>query len=459
MLHNPIYAGYYAYGRRRVDPRRKAPGRPSTGRVVRSMDEWLVLLPDRMPAYLSVEQYEANQARLAANRQIAAAPGAPRGGSALLPGMLHCGLCGGHRMTVQYRTASGSASHGYVCAFWPVNYGTGQPCQHIAGRALDDYVTGQVLAALAPAALEVSLSAAEQAEAERAALDTLWRQRVERARYAADRARRQYQLAEPENRLVVRQLEKDWETALVEADRLDHDYQRFRDTRPATLSPAERDAIRALADNLPAVWHAGTTTVEDRKEILRTVIEKVTVAVIGDSEQVDVTIRWAGGHETTGHAVRPVARMDQLSYFPQLLERISELAAAGHTTRQIADRLNAEGLRPAKRTTRFGPDQILNLINQHQIRLPASRRGPAMPALAEHEWTVTGLASALGMPTATVYNWIYRGWLTARRDTDHWVITVGQHELERLRERRDRPPGYYTRARWTQPIEQEGDHP
>jgi DNA invertase Pin-like site-specific DNA recombinase len=463
MLHNPIYAGYYAYGRRRVDPRRKAPGRPSTGRVVRSMDEWLVLLPDRMPAYISVAQYEANQARLAVNRQIAAAPGAPRPGAALLAGLLHCGLCGGHRMVVHYRTGPGSrsapASHGYGCAYLPVNYGTGDACQHIAGRALDDYVTGQVLAALAPAALEVSLSAAAQAEADRATMDTLWRQRVERAHYAADRARRQYQLAEPENRLVVRQLEKDWETALAEADRLDQDYQRFRDSRPATLSPAERDAIRALAADLPAVWHAGTTTIEDRKEILRTVIEKITVAVVGTSERVTVTIRWAGGHETTGHAVRPVARMDQLSYFPRLLARITELAAAGHGTRQIAERLNAEGLRPAKRTTRFGPEQILNLINQHGIRLPAARRGPASPDLGQHEWTVTQLASVLAMPTATVYNWIYRGWLTARRDSNHWIITADEHELDRLRQRRDRPPGYYTRARWTQPATQEGDHP
>jgi DNA invertase Pin-like site-specific DNA recombinase len=460
MLHNPIYAGYYAYGRRRVDPRRKTPGRPSTGRVVRDKDEWLVLLPDRMPAYLSVEQYEANQARLATNRQIAAAPGAPRAGSALLAGLLHCGLCGGHRMTVQYHSGPGPATHSYGCAYLPVNYGTGDRCQHIAGPALDDYVTSQALAAVAPAALEVSLSAAAQAEAERSTMDTLWRQRVERARYAADRARRQYQLAEPENRLVARQLEKDWEATLVDADRLDHEYQRFRDSRPVTLSPAERDAIRALAAHLPAVWLAGTTTVEDRKQILRTVIEKITVAVVGDSERVDVTIRWAGGHQTTGQAVRPVARMDQLSYFPRLLARITELAEAGQTTRQIADRLNAEGFRPAKRTTRFGPAQILTLINQHGLRLPAARRGPAPPELGEHEWTVTQLASALGMPTATVYNWIYRGWLTGRRTGDHWIITADQHELQRLRERRDRPPGYYTRARWTKPpTRQEGDHP
>ena len=121
--------------------------------------------------------------------------------------------------------------------------------EHIAGPALDAYVTRQVLAAVAPAALEVSLAAAAQAQAERAMLDKLWRQRLERARYAADRARRQYQLAEPENRLVTRQLEKDWEAALAEADRLQADYQRFTEELPKTLTAAERAAIQALASD------------------------------------------------------------------------------------------------------------------------------------------------------------------------------------------------------------------
>jgi hypothetical protein len=313
--------------------------------------------------------------------------------------------------------------------------------------------------------LEVSLSAAAQAEAERAAVDKVWRQRLERARYGAERARRQYQLAEPENRLVVRQLEKDWETALADADRLDGEYQRFRETRPATLTPGERDAIRALADHLPSVWHAPTTSVDDRKEILRTVIEKITVAVVGDSELVDVTIRWAGRHETTGQAVRPVARMDQLSYFPRMLARITELAEAGHRTRQIADRLNTEGLKPPKRTSRFGPDQVLHLINQHGIRLPATRAKPtALTITSSHEWSVTGLATVLGMPTASVYNWIYRGWVTVRHHPDgkYWIITADDAELQRLRERRARPAGYYTRARWTRPPTQpepEGGNP
>src|SRR5205823_4680463 len=160
MLHNPVYAGYYAYGRRQVEPRRKVPGRPSTGRVVKSSDEWLVLLPGRLPAYITAAEHEANIARMAANRQTAATPGAPRDGSAR------------------------------------------------AGQAEDDG----------------------------AVLGQLWRQRIEPARYAAGRARRQYQLAEPENRLVARQVEADWEAALAETARLEADYQRFTEQQPAVLT-------------------------------------------------------------------------------------------------------------------------------------------------------------------------------------------------------------------------------
>jgi DNA invertase Pin-like site-specific DNA recombinase len=454
MLHNPIYAGFYAYGRRQVEPRRKQPGRPGTGRVVRDLDSWRVLLPDRLPAYLSAEQYRANLVRLAANRQLAEAPGAPRAGAALLAGLLRCGRCGGHRMTVRYPTPSSRCpAHGYCCAYTMTNYGTDRRCQHIAGPALDAYITEQVLAAVAPAALQVSLAAAGQAEAERAALDRLWRQRLERADYAADRARRQYQLTEPENRLVARVLERDWEAALAEAERLADDYARFRETQPLVLTAAEREAIRALAVDLPALWHAPTTTDADRKALLRVLIEKITVAVVGDSELVEVTITWAGGYETRGRAVRPVARLDQLSYHRQLLATVTELAAAGVDAPAIAERLNAAGLRPPKRTPRFGAEQVRSLINQHGIRAPGTRAAPtAVAGLGPDRWTVPRLAAELGMPVATVYNWIYRGWLTAEQVPDHtfWIIHADAAELARLRERRARPPGYYTRARWTQ---------
>ena len=285
-------------------------------------------------------------------------------------------------MTARYHDGPGAArpAHSYTCAFYQANYGTGGNCQHIAGPPLDDWVARQVLDAVAPAALEVSMAAAAQAEDERAMLDKLWRQRLERARYAADRARRQYQLAEPENRLVARQLEAGWEAALAETARLEADYQRFTGEQPATLTAAERAAIQDLARDLPRVWSAPSTTQADRKELLRILIEDITATVAGDSELVDVTITWAGGHETAGQAVRPVARLDQLSYYPALLARVTELAAAGRNNRQIADALNAEGFRPPKRTSRFNEGQVGTMIAQRGIRGRPKGLPPCSPA-------------------------------------------------------------------------------
>ena len=467
MLHNPAYAGYYAYGRRQVEPRRKIPGRPDTGRVVKDASEWLVLLPGRMPAYITPEEYEANIARMAANRQTAAAPGAPRDGAALLSGLLRCGRCGGHRMTVSYHDASARSAYGYTCAFYQVNYGTGGRCQHIAGAALDDYIAGRVLDAVAPAALEVSMAAAAQAEDERAMLDKLWRQRLERARYAADRARRQYQLAEPENRLVARQLEADWEEALAGTARLEADYQRFAEEQPAALTAAERAAIQALAADLPQVWHAAVDHAGRPQ------------GAAADPDRGHHRPRHrgqragrrhhhlAGGHQTSGQAVRPVARLDQLSYFPALLARVTGLAAAGRSNRQIADVLNAEGFRPPKRTSRFSDQQVRTLISQRGIRARAKGRPAVLTGLAPGEWSVPGLSAELGMPTASIYNWIYRGWITARHapGTRNWIITADEEQMRQLRQRRARPPGYYTRARWAppeqaqEPDQKQGTHP
>jgi DNA invertase Pin-like site-specific DNA recombinase len=465
MLHNPIYAGYYVYGRRRIDPRRKVPGRPSTGRVVCERDAWLVVLPDRLPAYISAEQFEANQARLEANRQIAQSPGAPRQGPALLAGLIHCGRCERKpRMVVRYPAAPRvSSAHSYICGYDKTNFGTGTNCQHLAGPALDAYVATQVLEAMAPATLEVCIQAAARAEAERAELDALWRQRLERVRYAADRARRQYQLAEPENRLVTRQLEKEWEAALAEVDQIEASYQRFCDSHPKVLTREERQAITALARDLPALWHARTTREEDRKELLRVLVERVTVAAVGDSERVDVTITWTGGHRTTGQAVRPVARLDQLSYWPQLLQRVTDLAEHGHTSAQIAACLNDEGFRPPKRVDHFNPGMVQAMMHRHGIRPNGHHRPAALKDLGPHQWGVSDLARELQMPTATVYTWIYRGWIPAMRAPDDscWIITADAAVIEQLRERRARPSGYYTRRRWTEPFEtptsEEGD--
>jgi len=344
-----------------------------------------------------------------------------------------------------------------VCNRAMTDYGAGERCQALAGACVDAFVTSQVLAALAPAALEVSLRAAEQVLAERAELERIWQQRLERAAIAADRARRCYRLAEPENRLVVRQLEQDWEATLAAQQRLREDYDRFSRTRPRPLTGAQQQAIAALAGDLPGLWAAPTTTDADRKQIIRALVEQVTITVVGRSERVAVAITWAGGQTTLGQTVRPVARLDQLSSYPQLLQRVRQLADDGHRAHAIARRLHAEGFRPAKGHDRIGITAIKQLLRELGYP-PTSNRARITPPPGEQpgpdEWWLDDLAVELAMPPITLHSWLRRGWIRARQETTpprRWILHADEHELAQLRQRRTRPPGWYTRRRWTSP--------
>jgi hypothetical protein len=188
LLKNPIYAGAYAYGRRQVDPRKKQPGRPCSGRV--SCQEYHALIKDRFPAYISWEQFERNLARLKANRARADEIGAVRHGPSLLAGLLICGRCG-CRMQVRY--GGPKTLHSYTCTRLATAYGA-DTCQYLPGAPLDEFVSQWLLKALEPAALALSLEAAAHLEKERADLDKLWQLRLERAAFEAERAARHYRL-------------------------------------------------------------------------------------------------------------------------------------------------------------------------------------------------------------------------------------------------------------------------
>ena len=254
LLHNPIYAGAYVYGRRPTDPRKKVPGRPSTGRTVAKVGQWEVLIKDRFPSYISWQQYERNVSQLEAN--TAQGLGGVRHGVSLLSGLLICGRCG-LRMSTQY-TNNGQGLR-YNCSRMCVDYGEA-PCQSLAGGVLDEQITRLVFQALEPAALEISLQVAEDLEAERAQEQRHWEQRLERAHYEVERAFRQYDAVEPENRLVARTLERRWEQALADEAKLKQAHDRYLAEQPTTLSVEERHAIRRLAEEIPARTAAGGGT-------------------------------------------------------------------------------------------------------------------------------------------------------------------------------------------------------
>lgn len=448
MLKHPLYAGAYVYGRRQEDPRRKQPERPRTGRVVMHEQQWLVHLVDRCPAYISASQYEHNQARLQANRARADAMGVARSGSALLAGLVVCARCA-CRMTVHYDNG-GDHLHTYECVERHNHYGEPR-CQHLAGPCLDAFVSQQVLAALEPAALELSLTATERVEQERAELEKLWQHRRERAAYEVERAARQYHAVEPEHRLVARTLERAWEEKLVAQQQLEEEYHRFVQHKPRLLSETERVAIRRLATDIPALWAAPTTTPGDRKEIIRQVVQRVVVDVEGNSERVQVRIEWIGAGHTEGIVIRPVRSLSDLSTYQDICSRVKELTEAGWSAVAIAGALTDAGYRPP----RANPDFRAPLVAQLQRTLGVVASRPHVrkrEGLLPDEWWPAELVHMLGIPKGSLQHWISQGVVRARQLDEplhRWVVWADEAELARLRQHQQRNVGEDFRRRWT----------
>lgn len=413
MLHNPAYAGAYAHGRHAHRARR--PDRP------------MILLKDRWPAYISWDSYERNQERMAANRNPATS--VARGGPALLAGLVVCGSCG-RRLTTAYQ---GTVPR-YRCSQAHLRFGAPY-CQSLGSRELDALVAGLILRALEPAAVEITLQLSEEVELERQQLHRQWRQRLERARYEADRARRQYQAVEPENRLVARSLERDWESLLAAEAVLQRDHQAFLDHQPMPLGDVERQQLRQLAQDVPALWQGATPA--QRQAIAKLMLEQVVVTVAGDTDAVAVTCHWAGGVRTRHALSRTVRRFEQLSGYPALMERVRVLHQAGHKPPAIAVMLNAEGWHPPKRRLSFTPHAVLTLLHRQGVpSAPYPCPSDRVERQGPHEKTVKELAACLQMPVNTLYHWLYRGDLQVRRVTTagHCILLVEADaaEIERL---------------------------
>jgi DNA invertase Pin-like site-specific DNA recombinase len=430
MLHHPIYAGFYRFGHRAVDPRKKVPGRRQSGRTLRAPHDCLVLLPDHCPAYIRPEQFWANQERLQQNRARADSLGAPRQGPALLSGLLVCGRCG-YRMVVNYNNAKNGLR--YNCHHALACYGEPE-CQSLSGKRLDAFVVEQVLAALQPAALELHLAAAADLEQQRQALHQHWQQKLERAGYESERAARQYGEVEPENRLVARELERRWEEALHVQNRLQQEYDQFGAQRPAQLSAAQRQQIRQLAADIPELWSAASTTAVDRQRLVRLLIERIVVAVQGHSEQVQLAITWSGGFSSQHAFVRSVGSYEQLADYPRLCARIEELRGQGRSMAEVASRLNAEGFRPPRRVSRFSGGMVAGLLARKYAQAGASHGQRLAQALRKGEWLLGDLARHLGMPPATLHHWRQAGWLRARKlpGSGLWAIWASGDERRRL---------------------------
>ena len=437
VLTHPLYAGTYRYGHRQTDPRRKKPGRPETGRIVVEPEQYHALIPDHCPAYITRERHERNLQKIQNNRLSCSTTGPARDGQALLGGILFCGRCQ-RRMAVHY--AGTDKRLRYFCT-------TGKDdsdiprCQCLSGGVLDELVTQKIMMALEPAALELSMRATGDLEKERLRLDRDWKKRLERSRYEADRIHRQYQVIEPENRLVARELERQWEAALGQLETLERDYARFRQTHSAKLTEAERDVIRTLAQNLPALWNASTTSPSDRQRIVRLLVERVEVNVQGKTDHVDISLHWSGGFNSHHELVRPVLGYEQMVDYNRLVERIEELRRGGLTFADIAEHLNGEGFRPAQQADKFHKDIVSRIFRKLRQQRPTAREIAKQEILGENEWFALTLATELQMPKNTLLEWVRRGWVHVARQLPGYrgrkICWADGEEIDRLTRLRD----------------------
>ena len=411
ILTNPVYAGAYCYGKSRREKYVDEQGQIKKRIRLLPQAEWAVLIPEHHQGYIDWATYEANQARLDGNTRPQphqGGSGALREGTALLQGLATCGHCG-RRLRTHYRGRN--STPGYHCAGKDIVSGRGVYCLNVGGLQIDEAVTQAFLEALEPAGVQAALIAAEQLEADHDAALAQWRLAVERARYEAEKAERRYRAVEPENRLVARGLETEWEQRLRELDQAQAELTRRQQQRPTTLTATERHALYALGHDLQQVWLAPTTTRRDQKELLRALLEEVIIAVFRDEYRTSLTLRWRGGRLTELEVSLPRSRPATVRTDEDTIALLRRLAAH-YPDDVIAGILNRQG-RTTARGLRFTANLVGNTRRHWQI--PRFEPKPERP---EGELlSIQQAAEALNLAPSTLHRWVNEGFVAGEQVT------------------------------------------
>jgi hypothetical protein len=358
MIENPIYGGTYAYGKTAV-----VAGYDGTGVKVKirrkARSDWLALMPNAHEGYVSWEKAEAIRKMISSNVPTSRHHGAPKHGEALLAGLLRCRRCG-RKLTLRY---SGAKHHipRYSCTRgWMDN---GEPrCIAFGGLRVDDAIEGALLTVVGPGAIAAAVAAEKEAGQQRDQVREALRRDLEAARYAADRAFRQYDAADPANRLVTGELEARWNTALarvaeVEAKIAAHDAA----TVPSTVDPA---SFATLAADLKSVWTAPTTDARLKKRIVRTVIHEVIADIDIDAAEIVLLIHWVGGVHTEIRLPRR-RRGQRTSTSADVIAAVRQLVLIANDD-LIAGILNRNGLVTGY-GNRWTRERVTSLRSHHDI--------------------------------------------------------------------------------------------
>ena len=419
VLTNPVYAGAYVYGKTRTEMMLDASGVRRKRIKHLPRDQWQVLIKEHHQGFIDWQTYEANQQRIARNTR----PGphkegsAVREGSALLQGLAYCGHCG-RRLRTHYHGRN--SSPGYHCAGERLVEGRGSYCLNIGGVQIDAAVAGAFLAALEPAKIRATLAAAEQIEMDRESALKHWRLGVERASYAVSLAERRYRAVDPDNRLVARGLEREWEESLTSLETAKAELARREQERPRVLSIEEHSRLCALGPDLAAVWAATTTTPRDRKELLGTLIDEVIVKVERDKCAAHLTLRWKGGALTEIDLSLPRSRPATVRTDEDTVALVRRLAAHYPDT-VIAGILNRQGRRTA-RGYRFEGNRVCSLRTHWKIPCFV----PKTDAAAGELLTIKLVATALGVAPSTIHRLINDGIIAGEQITPGapWRIRI-----------------------------------
>jgi len=434
MLHNPAYAGAFAYGRKQKDPTRRDPARPAAGRVRKPMSEWLHLQQNVYPAYISWEQYLINQERIQQNglrfvKNRQKAQGVIRNGPGLLQGMVVCGRCGHHLQVVYKHTPR------YVCRGLVRTADVPFRCTSIRAPVLDRVVVEAFFEAIQPAQIDAleAILAAQQAEREQ--LERHWQERLKRTQYTAQLAQRQYDAVDPENRLVAAELERRWEAELRQLHQVEEEYHNFQQTpTPNTVPPKLRDLFRDVSTRLPELWPELSNA--QKKELLRSLISHVIVKR-PVPDQIQARIVWISGHYSDHTAITPVHREQDVTGYDDMVARIRELWKQGYNDAQMAAQLTEEGFHSA-RSLHVTADSVMKIRLAQKWYLPLAQ----MRGVEEVDGFLTtrGLAKRLGLYSSTICRYIYKGIISpedVRRDPASGVYLIRNEPqlVERLRKR------------------------
>lgn len=422
ILRNPAYAGAYVFGRFRGCKSFSPEGQVRAKTAAMPMADWKVLLKDKHPAYISWEDFLANQQLLAGNQTNDSTPavGAAREGSALLQGLILCGRCG-RRMSPRYGGTRGTHP-AYECS-WRRRELAGPTCWSVRADVLDAAVAERVLQILTPAQLEIALSALAEVERRDHAVEHQWQLKIQRADYEAQLAQRRYEEVDPANRLVAGNLEQRWEQALHQLAQVRQEHEAYRQKQTPPLTADQQRQVRQLAEDLPRMWRAPTTTAKDHKRVLRLLLKDVTLEKRPAAHQAILHLRWQGGATEDLTVTLPLNACDRWRY-PEAVVNEVRTRAREQTDEQIAEVFHAEGRKSAKGHP-FTAAIVRELRFKYRIAAASGKR--------PGELTVQELSKKFGVRPGVAYYWLDRGVVEGRRRRPGgpiWITLAPDKERE-----------------------------